>query len=251
MAILVSAVPVFGLEIQERRQKFLAGKLGPYEIDFEAWHSALRGLVDLMQVLIEDLGLERCVILSGDVHYGLTVDASFTIGERRLQVAQLVSSAIKHSGKLARTSLGVLGRLVRADHERVGWDDRPELSRAQGLVHRLVDRPANNDEWTDGGPVFLPPTLAAQAGPEQPPRYTETRRYVHPVERPSSVVVGESNVGLVTVDGLTVVHQVFGRTASSSATYTTTVELAPPANDPHAADPGPQAPQPDEVTRQS
>lgn len=224
-AILVSPVPVFGLEIQERRQKFLAGKLGPYEIDFEAWHSALRGLVDLMRLLIEDLGLERCVVLSGDVHYGLTVEATFTIGDRRLHVAQLVSSAIKHSGKLARTGLGVLGRLVRPEHQRVGWDDAPELARSAGLVHRLLERPVNNDEWTDGGPVFLPPCVAAQAAPDQPPPYAEARRYVHPRERPSSVVVGESNVGLVTIDGDRVVHQVIGRTSSGTATYTTEVEL--------------------------
>ncbi len=39
--ILVSPVPIYSLEMQERRQKFLKGKLGPYAVDFEAWHSNL------------------------------------------------------------------------------------------------------------------------------------------------------------------------------------------------------------------
>ncbi len=62
--IFVSPVPVFGLEVQERRQKFLAGRLGPYEIDFEAWHSNLQGLVDFIAILVEELKLRRCVVLS-------------------------------------------------------------------------------------------------------------------------------------------------------------------------------------------
>src|SRR5689334_24756235 len=40
--LLVSATPVCGLELAERRQKFLAGKVGPYQIDFEGWHANLR-----------------------------------------------------------------------------------------------------------------------------------------------------------------------------------------------------------------
>src|SRR4029434_4436087 len=102
--IVVSATPVYGLELQERRQKFLVDKVGPYEIDFEAWHSKLQGLSDFMRLLIEELGLDSCVILSGDVHYGLNVQATFTRDGRCLSIAQLVSSALKHSGTLARRS---------------------------------------------------------------------------------------------------------------------------------------------------
>jgi len=49
--LLVSATPVCGLELAERRQKFLAGKVGPYRIDFESWHANLHGLIDLMDFL--------------------------------------------------------------------------------------------------------------------------------------------------------------------------------------------------------
>ncbi len=225
-AIFVSAVPVFGLEIQERRQKFLAGKLGPYEIDFEAWHSALGGLVDLMDMIIDGLDLRRCVILSGDVHYGLTVDATFEIDGRSVHVAQLVSSAFKHSGTLARAGLDVVGRLVRPEHDRLGWQDPPEIGRAPGLVHRVLDRPANTDEWTDGGPVFLPPRLAERVDPDVRPPYREHRRYVRPEEKPASVVIGESNIGLVTVHGDDVVHVVTGRVGAEDVPHTTRIDLA-------------------------
>jgi hypothetical protein len=120
-AVLVSPVPVFGLELQERRQKFLEGKLGPYAIDFEEWHSNLHGLTDLMCCLVEDVGLTCCVMLSGDVHYGMSADATFTVGHAELRTAQLVSSSFKHSGAMAKHGLHLLGRLVRRRHHRIGW----------------------------------------------------------------------------------------------------------------------------------
>jgi hypothetical protein len=225
--LLVSPVPVFGLELQERRQKFLAGKVGPYEIDFEAWHSALGGLVDLMRLLIDDLGLRRCVVLSGDVHYGLTVDATFVLEERPLRIAQLVSSAVKHSGVAARTALDLLGRSVRPGHARAGWEDEPDLDcAAPGVVRRLLRRPANNDEWSDGGPVLLPPTVADRVAPDDPPSFREERAYVRPEERASSFLVGESNMGLVTVDGDRVVHVMWGRLAGANRPHTTVIDLA-------------------------
>ena len=71
---------VCGLELAERRQKFLAGKVGPYQIDFEGWHASLLGLVDLMNFLTRRLRLTTAVVLSGDVHYGMTVDVRFHRG---------------------------------------------------------------------------------------------------------------------------------------------------------------------------
>ncbi len=228
--ILVSAVPLFGLEIQERRQKFLAGKLGPYEIDFEAWHSDLDGLCDFMRMLVDDLGLRQCVVLSGDVHYGLNVEASFSVDGRVLQVAQLVSSSFKHSGTLAKSVLHLLGRAVSAEHERVGWDHPPTFEEPTGLAQRLADRAVNSDEWGDS-PVFLSPTLARRARPDEPPRYRETRRYVGPQERPAWVIVGEANVGLVTIAGDTVVHCLLARCGpETTSTYTATLSLTPPGD---------------------
>jgi hypothetical protein len=210
--ILVSATPVYGLELQERRQKFLADKLGPYEIDFETWHSNLAGLCDLLRLLIEDLGLRRCVVLSGDVHYGLNVRATFSHAGEVLSIAQLISSGLKHSGSLARTALHLLGTAVRADHSRVGWRTPPEVP-APGALDRLLKRKVNTDAWADDAPVVLPPTLAGRIIPEQPPDFEETRSYVRPDGRGTGVIVGDNNLGAVCLRAGddTVVHRLLAR----------------------------------------
>jgi hypothetical protein len=223
--LLVSATPVYGLELQERRQKFLVGKVGPYEIDFEAWHSSLAGLCEFMRLLIDELGLRSCVILSGDVHYGLNVQASFAYNGRDLSIAQLVSSAIKHSGTVARTTLHLLGAAVRPNHARVGWDIPPDVQRG----HRLLARHVNTDAWADDAPVFLAPTVAEQLVRDQPPIYEETRSYVRPDNHRASVITGDNNIGAVSVrlrDGV-VVHQLLARRDGTTRPLTAELSIAP------------------------
>jgi PhoD-like phosphatase len=204
--IVVSAVPVFGLELQERRQKFLVGKLGPYEIDFEAWHSNLQGLVDFLNMLIEEIGLTTCLILSGDVHYGLNARARFCIRNKELTVIQFVSSSLKHSGAMSKSALNVLGRLVTKKHERVGWDRPPEVAHQNGIKERLIGKSTNTDAWNDNAPVFLGPRRAEALGIKQPPDYLECRIYIRP-EGKGSMLVGENNIGLVTVGPRAIVHR--------------------------------------------
>jgi hypothetical protein len=205
----VSAVPAFGLELQERRQKFMAGKVGPYEIDFEAWHSNLEGLVRFMNVIAGDVGVTRTVVLSGDVHYALNVDVSFEVGGHEVRLAQLVSSSFKHSGTFARTLLHVLGRAVRAEQARVGWDAPPSVeagAATAAVVDPLLSRSVNSDEWRDEAPVFLRESVADRVDGDEP-AYRERRRYVGPEHRPLWYVIGENNVGLVTVTGNLVRHE--------------------------------------------
>jgi hypothetical protein len=229
-AILVSATPVYGLELQERRQKFLVDKVGPYEIDFEAWHSNLQGLCDFMWLVVQELELRSCVILSGDVHYGLNVQATFTRDDHVLSIAQLVSSGLKHSGTLARTALHLLGAGVRPDHARVGWETPPavpQAGRASRLLDRLRRRAVNTDAWAEDAPVFLPPTLAKRVAAQQPPRFQETRSYVRPDGHRTRVVVGDNNVGLVSVrprDGV-VVHRLLARRAGRTMPHTASLPL--------------------------
>jgi hypothetical protein len=227
--ILVSATPVYGLELQERRQKFLADKLGPYEIDFESWHSNLAGLCDFLRMLIDELGLRSCVVLSGDVHYGLNVQASFAHRGEVLSIAQLISSAIKHGGALARTGLHLLGAAVRSDHTRIGWQTPPRLPVAE-RADRLLERKVNTDAWAENAPVFLIPTLAEKLIPDQPPDYVETRSYVPPDNRRSSVVA-DNNVGAVCVrmrDGV-VVHRLLARRAGTTTPHTVRLPIQPVA----------------------
>jgi hypothetical protein len=208
--IVVSAVPVFGFELQERRQKYLVNRVGPYEIDFEAWHSSLRGLVDLMRLLVEELRPSFCLLLSGDVHYGVNARAGFSIGDRELAFSQLVSSGQKHAGALARSALGVLGLLLKVKHERLGWERPPRCTRTPGLGRRIMFRAVNTDEWTESAPVFLAPADARWLGIETPADFREWRMYVRP--RPGSgILVGDNNVGLVSVRDAEITHRLLTR----------------------------------------
>jgi hypothetical protein len=224
--ILVSAVPVFGLELQERRQKFLVDKVGPYEIDFEAWHSNLAGMVDFMRLLTDDLGLTSCVLLSGDVHYGLNVQADFAVGRRRVSVAQLVSSSLKHSGMASRIVLQLVGNIGTPFHARLGWDRPPTANRRSGLRQHLLTRAANTDEWDEDSPVFLAPSLAAHLNLDRPPDYRESRRYLRPAEGGPSPLIGENNIGLVSYHGNAVVHRLLGRGRRGMRVSTVTFPLA-------------------------
>jgi hypothetical protein len=209
--ILVSPVPVFGFEFHERRQKYLVGKLGPYHIDFEAWHSNLSGLVDFMRLLIEKLKPDPCIILSGDVHYGVNAKSSFAIGEQELEVIQLVSSGFKHANVLAKSTLYSLGHFLSRKHERLGWDKPPETNASDGVVNKIMFRPPNVDEWADDSPVFLAPRHIKVLGVETPPDYRECRIYVRPEGRNRSVLIGENNIGLVSLEDEGVEHRILSR----------------------------------------
>lgn len=226
--IMVSPVPVFGLELQERRQKFLVNKVGPYEIDFEAWHSNLQGHVNFMRLLVETLGLEQCVLLSGDVHYGLNVRATFSIKERELVFAQLVSSSQKHSGELSKTALNLIGKLVSQEHERVGWDRPPSLGSdaAGGLKGRVIKKPANTDEWSDDSPVFVAPKRVQQLGISEPPPYREWRSYIRTTGPDSAMIVGENNLGVVSMTGTEITHRLLSRDKNQTNVHTATMDFA-------------------------
>lgn len=223
--ILVSAVPAFGLELQERRQKFLVDKLGPYEIDFEAWHSNLAGMVEFMHLLIERLGVRECVVLSGDVHYGLNSRATFSIGRKTLNICQLVSSSQKHSGELSKIALNLLGRLVSKNHERVGWDRPPERDNTNGLKGRVLAKSANTDDWSDDAPVFLAPNRVHQLGIKTPPDYRETRQYVPTAGPQSSMIVGENNIGLVSIRDDEVTHRLLSRSKQQTCEHRASMRL--------------------------
>jgi hypothetical protein len=222
--MLVSPVPVFGFEFQEQRQKYLVGKLGPYEIDFEAWHSNIQGLVDFMRLLVEELQPDPCIILSGDVHYGVNAECSFTIHDREVSVVQLVSSGFKHANLFAKTGLYLLGHFLRKRHERLGWDKPPEFDAPDGAARTLMNRPPNTDEWADDAPVFLAPRHVKALGIDTPADFRDHRIYVRPSGRNRSVLIGENNIGLVTLEEEGVEHRVLSR---GHRTHVHTARLRP------------------------
>jgi hypothetical protein len=220
---VVSPVPVCGLELQERRQKFLVKQVGPYEIDFEAWQSNLQGFVDLMCFLVEELGLEKCLFLSGDVHYGLNLRFIFSIGERRIAITQLVSSGFKHSGIVSKSALNALGSLVRARHERVGWKRPPPVQDGRSWRRRVMMRAVNTDDWAEDAPVFLSPGRARQLKADRPPDFRELRLYVKASGPGRSILVGENNAGLVRVTGDDVEHLLLSRSRNGTQMRAATI----------------------------
>jgi hypothetical protein len=227
--IVISPVPVFGFELQERRQKYLVDRVGPYEIDFEAWHSNLRGLVNFMRLLIEDLSPSFCVLLSGDVHYGVNARASFSADGRALSIVQLVSSAQKHAGPIARSALNMLGHVLSARHERLGWEAPPSCPRPTSLADRVMFRAVNTDEWSEDGPIFLAPRDVRLLGITDQPDYRECRTYVRPSGRPAaSILVGENNVGLVTLEGERVMHRLLTVDRSGLREHTADMDATAP-----------------------
>jgi hypothetical protein len=223
--IVVSPVPVCGLELQERRQKFLVKQVGPYEIDFEAWQSNLQGFVDLMCLLVEDLGLEKCLFLSGDVHYGLNLRFMFAVGRSRIAITQLVSSGFKHSGLASKTALNALGSLVRRRHERVGWEKPPQASGSRSWRRRVMRRAVNTDDWAEDAPVFLSPGQARKLRADRPPDYRELRLYVKPAGPGRSLLVGENNAGLVRMTGDEVEHLLLSRSRKGTQVRAATIRF--------------------------
>jgi hypothetical protein len=220
--LMVSAVPVFGFELQERRQRYLVDRLGPYEIDFEAWHSNFAGMVDFMG-LVDDLGPSFCVLLSGDVHYGVTAQTTFSIEGRELLFVQLVSSGQKHAGVAASSSLGTLGRLLRARHERVGWKRAPECKRSPKLADHFLRRAVNTDEWDAESPVFLAPLDARLVGVQTPEDFRECRVYARPTPG-RSMLIGENNVGLMSLRDRHVTHRVLIRHRGATRSRTAVMD---------------------------
>jgi hypothetical protein len=217
--LVVSPVPIFGLEMQERRQKFLKDKVGPYEIDLEAWHSNLNGFVEFMEFLMEDVKLQSCVFLSGDVHYGMNLKVVFRMNGKELRISQLVSSSFKHSGVLSKLALNLLGRTVRKAHERVGWKSPPQ-SADSGFRAVATLRPANTDEWSEDAPVMLSPRRAEHLHIEEEPDFREHREYVVTEGDNALKIVGENNVGLVTLADGELVHDLLCPTRRGVRTYT-------------------------------
>lgn len=214
--LLVSAAPVCGLDLHERQQKYLADRIGPYRVDFEGWHASPHGLIGLMEFLTLRLGLTSAVVLSGDVHYGMTVDVQFTVADATIHLAQLVSSGLKHSGTITKTLLSLLGRLNRR-YERIGWAHPPVLQPRPDADRRGAPRPASTAQPVPGGPVFLLPVLAQRLGISQRPDYRETRTYIRPHGPSPSVLIGENNIGSVTVDGHKITHILLSRGPHTTA----------------------------------
>ena len=85
----------------------------------------------------------------------------------------------------------------------------------------------NPQEWSDEAPVFLTPHHARHLSIQEPPDYREQRQYV-PASGPRTLtILGDNNVGLVSVRGDGVVHQLLCSTGGEVCIYTATMRMRP------------------------
>jgi len=156
------------------------------------------------------------------VHYGCNVQAGFWVGSRSLPLVQLVSSSLKHSGRLSRAGIELLGRIVSRHHERLGWDRPPRIG--DRIAERVVAKAANTDTWNPDAPVFLAPKLARAIRIEQPPDYRETRLYVPPDgDGSGSMLLAANNIGHVTLRENELTHRLLARTRAGTRAYAATM----------------------------
>jgi hypothetical protein len=77
--------------------------------------------------------------------------------------------------------------------------------------------------------VFLTPTLAEKLIPDQPPDYKETRSYVSPDSRRTGLIIGDNNLGAVSLrmrDGV-VAHRLLARRAGTTTPHTVRLPIQP------------------------
>ena len=123
--ILVSPTPVVGYETVEGMQERVSRYIGPYTFDLESWRANLEGYISLFKFLILELEPQYVVFLSGDVHYGFTISASFTWRGTSLPVVQLTSSALKNSG-MALEVIGLSSLIAGRTDRHFGWEELVE-----------------------------------------------------------------------------------------------------------------------------
>jgi hypothetical protein len=138
--IIVSPTPVFGFELAEELQEYLARRSSVYKWDLETWAANENGFIRFLSFLIQDIGVQNCIFISGDVHYGFTVSASFSLFDKnkkygkseeekdlRISITQLTSSALKTTSfskeLIINEILGRLSQVLSSDKSmRIGWN---------------------------------------------------------------------------------------------------------------------------------
>ncbi len=138
--LLLSPAPIFGHKMVEIAQRVALirdttkGKPGAEEQDYEAWTVNMPALNDLIEAARE---VDRCVVLSGDVHYANSsvnearlprrTDPTLTVEERKpckARYIQLTSSSSRNADAMTR-GLGLLDDILWDEDDRlqvIQWD---------------------------------------------------------------------------------------------------------------------------------
>jgi hypothetical protein len=216
--ILVSPTPVFGFDLAEELQEYLSSKSSIYKWDLETWSANEVGFTRFLSFLARDLQTQHCIFLSGDVHYGFTISATFTLlgkgdvyrkdkekedDDLTMNITQLNSSALKTTslGKeiLLNEILGNFRQLfVSKQSIRVGWNNMS--SKARRLKQRDKNlRSVINDlkQWSNA--------TVQDKWREYPtisPDWIESRSIHSTSSRcVSRLIIADNNLGLVSIYG--------------------------------------------------
>ena len=249
--IIISPTPVFGFELAEKLQGYLAHLSGPYNWDLESWSSSEHGFARFNTFLIENLRPSYCVFLSGDVHYGFTMDAKFTvlsqdgrIEEKRMQAIQLTSSALKSTSFGGRLIIGdILDRIYefisKKKAVRIGWNvqsgfpkqiDRllQEQNKSNVPNEKLssvilqLDESSNSKKSLD--------ILKNHFEIEKTPAWMESRRIIKTSGYKHTSVLADNNLGMVILDNYSkmIKHKLLVRQAKhTTKVCEATVQIVP------------------------
>jgi hypothetical protein len=227
--IFVISTPVFGFELAEKLQGYLARKSDIYKWDLETWAANERGFVRFLSFIVQNLGPRHCIFLSGDVHYGFTISATFRILSKMndwstenkeqqpvqefsnyegyhhylsMNVAQLNSSAIKTTGLGKEIVLNeVLGRyhqfFTQRHSIRMGWNNTSSKTK------KLKEKDSELDTIING---FRHESNVVREGEQQLhspwPDWIESRSILNTSGSGlSSFIITDNNLGLVSICG--------------------------------------------------
>jgi len=249
-AIIVSPTPVFGFELAEKLQGYLAHLSGPYNWDLESWSASEYGFTRFITFLIETLGPRYCVFLSGDVHYGFTLDAKFTLlphddngQEKRMQAIQLTSSALKSTSFGGRFLIGdILDRIYEYVSNkkivRIGWNVRSGSPKhIDELIQEQNDKIPN--EKLSSVVLHVDETSTSKDGLDilkkhfevkRSPAWMESRRILKTSGYKHTCVLADNNLGTIIFDKLsrTIKHKLLVYKANETANVCEAiVQIAP------------------------
>lgn len=212
--MIVSQSPVFGFEYIES-VKDLLGKLSNnhYFWDMETWSANKKGFLAFMKFLTTVIKPKYCVILSGDVHYGFSVKAKFTLsplnkdgsGGYSFDFIQLTSSAIKNTGAVNMISSIIFGLYAKifSNSINVGWYQCPDTE-----IMNILIKNNNNDPNSLQGKIKKiigePFTISMNDYEEKQikriPDWIDSRTYISTHGITGWPIIADNNIGLVNLD---------------------------------------------------
>jgi hypothetical protein len=209
--LIVSPAPVYGVEFIEDKQAASTTASERYEKDAEAWGLNPYGFLELMKQLIK-IGVKTCIFLSGDVHYGFTIQAEFEHNNRSLHILQLTSSALKNKVKDWQGTLlaasgwpGIQAATIDRSGSKQVWLRRP-------TSQKLTELRSQNSRGANGSvqkeitaiesllskvPVRLTPTIAKDYKIQEKPDWEDSRIYVKTSTLRKYILTPNTNLGLV------------------------------------------------------